>query len=311
MRITVAIPTFNRAESLADTLRSIRRLEVPDTVTCDVLIVDNNSTDHTQGIVTEVSRSFPLVLRTVVETQPGLCFGRNRALQEASGDHVVFLDDDIHVAPRWLHAYADAVQAFGADCVVGPVFPVFSGELPLHATTYVLSLIGSDYSRKGTTRFQLPPPVAHEIPGCNFGVRRDLALELGGFNTSLDRIGSELLAGGDTEFGLRLAKAGRRVVYEPECRIEHLIPHGKLERSYLRRRADGLGLTAARLRATHGPPRRYRDWYVDVKRALGLLVRWQKRKALGRSVDAFEWELRTRRHWADISAALQVRKASA
>ena len=302
MLITIAIPTFNRADSLADTLRSVAGLAIPDRAPCEVLIVDNNSTDHTQSVLAEMSPSFPMPLRGVVEPRLGLCFARNRALREA-GDHVVFLDDDVHVATMWLVAYMRAVAEFRSDCVVGPVVPVFPKTLPPYVTRYVLSLIGSDYSRKGHASLVLPSQVAHEIPGCNFGVSRDVALDIGGFHNALDRVGAGLLAGGDTEFGIRLVKAGKRVVYEPGCRIEHLISLEKLERAYLRHRANGLGLTSARLRSMHGPHWQVRDWLRASKRAMGLYARWQLQRLMGRRALAFEWELRTRRHVVDWAAS--------
>ena len=135
MRITVAIPTFNRADSLAETLRSVRNLDVPDGATCEVVVVDNNSPDHTQRTVQEAASSFPMPLRCVIELRQGLCFGRNRSLMEATGEHVVFLDDDINVGPEWLVGYVEAVRTLHADCVVGPVWPVYP-VLPSHASRY-------------------------------------------------------------------------------------------------------------------------------------------------------------------------------
>ena len=307
MHITLAIPTYNRADSLRHTLRSLNILQLPAGVRADVLIVDNASSDHTQQAVVEASRESALPIRSVVETQPGLCYGRNRALQEPGGEHVVFLDDDIEIGPAWLAGYHRAVLEWQADCVVGPVVPVYPLPLPAYATPAVLSIIGSDYSRRGDVSFVLPPRVAHEIPGCNFGVRRDVALSLGGLNNSLDRVGSGLLAGGDTEFGMRLRDSKKMVVYEPLCTVNHLIAREKLERGYLRRRAAGLGRTAALLRYLHGRRRSGREWMQGGRRALGLWVRWQQRRALGPADKAFESELRSRWQWADLRYSLAGR----
>lgn len=309
MSITIAIPTFNRADSLADTLRSLRGLVVPAGCRCQVLVVNNACTDRTPEVVQAASAWLPFPVRQVVEDRPGLCFGRNRALVETMDDHVVYLDDDVHVGREWLVGYARAVQTLGADCVVGPVRPVFPEPLPPYATAYVLSLIGSNYSRKGEQMTLLAPERSSEVPGCNFGVRREVALSVGGFDNSLDRIGSGLLAGGDSEFGIRLSKAGKRIIYVPECGIDHLIGRDKLDQDYLRRRAAGLGRTSASLHAMHGEPISIGEWVRPWKRALGLWVRWQRRRFGGR-VDAFEWELRTRRHVAGLAASFAVRAVS-
>ena len=165
-------------------------------------------------------------------------------------------------------------------------------------------MIGSMYSQKGNHPLVLSPQVAHEIPGCNFGVRRDIALQVGGFDNALDRIGVGLLAGGDTEFGMRLVRSGKRVVYEPRCRIDHLISVAKLEPEYLRHRAKGMGLTTAKLRSMHGPPRRVSDWVKAGKRTAGVWIRWQKHRTFGTSADAFEWELRTHAHLTDLVSPL-------
>lgn len=310
MHITLAIPTFNRADSLAETLNSVARLETPSNTSIEVLVVDNSSTDHTFEVAHKAALLSPVLLRYVVEKQPGLCFGRNRALRDARGEHIVFLDDDIQISHFWLFGYLTALEAFAADCVIGPVFPVFPEPLPSYATKFVLSLIGSDYSRKGNKAFLVPRDLAHEVPGCNFGVRKEAALAIGGFNNALDRVGSGLLAGGDTEFGMRLAKTGRRVVYEPECAIRHLIPAEKLDPRYLRRRVDGLGLTSARLRELHGPQRELSDWLNGAKLAVGLWVRWQKKRAFGAASDTLEWELRARRHWRDLTASVAARASA-
>jgi glycosyltransferase involved in cell wall biosynthesis len=303
--ITIAIPTYNRADPLAETLRSVAGLQVPCGISCDVLVVDNSSPDHTQAVVEAAAQYLQFPVRCIVETRQGVCFGRNRALTEARGDYILFLDDDVFVGETWLEGCVRAINRFSADCIVGPVFPVYPQPLPAHANDYVLGLLGSGYSRKGTTSFVLPKRLTHNIPGCNFAVRRQTALAVGGFDTSLDRVGSRLLAGGDTEFGLRLGKRQRVVVYEPDCWIQHIISPGKLDPGYLRRRADGLGMTSAKLRALHGPRWALQDWIKMTKRAAGLWVRWQHRRWSGNTIGAFEWELRTRRHvmnlWGSFS----------
>jgi glycosyltransferase involved in cell wall biosynthesis len=303
MLITIAIPTYNRSASLAATLPSVLALSIPGMVTCELLVVDNASTDDTQKVVANAAASAPFAVRSVVESQPGLCHGRNRALTEAQGEHVVFFDDDVNVARDWLHGYLDAVES-GADCVVGPVTPVYSGPLPEYATPSVLALIGSDYSRKGTVTRELPPEIASEVPGCNFGVRRNGALAIGGFQTDLDRIGSSLLAGGDTEFGIRLVKHEKKVIYEPRCAIDHLIDAVKLTREHLRRRAAGLGRTAAKIREKHDTSLTAAEKLHQLKRGLGCWRRWQWLALTGETVSAFEWELRTRRRFAELVSEL-------
>jgi glycosyltransferase involved in cell wall biosynthesis len=299
--ISIIIPTYNRARLLGQTLESVKRLRLPEGVAIEVLVIDNNCTDNTPEIVenaAEVSR-FPIL--RIVEKQQGLCYGRNRGLREARYDHVVYLDDDIEVADDWLLGYFEAVEQLDADCVVGPVFPKFEREPPDFLTERVLDSVISTYSRKGDLMMLLARDVAHEVPGCNFGVRKSVALDIGGFNNSLDRAGPGLLAGGDTEFGLRLVSTGRRVVYQPRCAIRHVITEEKLSRKYLRKRWTGAGATARLLQNARLPFSRRVRYLAGVVRRVGASLIHQVR---GNTGVAFERELEARRSWAYIIAGL-------
>jgi len=268
---SITVPTYNRARLLEGTLASLRGLVVPPGVEAEIVVIDNNCTDNTAAVVEAAVPQSPIPLRGVVETRQGLCYGRNRALEEARYEHVIYLDDDIEVAPDWLLGYFEAIDQLQADCVVGPVSPRFEIPLPPYLTQRVIDSVTSSYSRKGEAMLRLPPNVAHEVPGCNFGVRKAVALELGGFDNRLDRIGKGLLAGGDFEFGERLVRAGKRVVYQPRCWIQHVITAEKLSKSYLRRRWYGAGATTRvmeRRRGVRKPLRR------RIRQAVGAVRLW-------------------------------------
>jgi len=294
MEITLAIPTWNRAEVLRRTLRSLEGMRVPDGVEAELLVVDNNSPDHTADVVRECAARLPFPVRRVVETAQGLNHSRNRVVAESRA-HVAFLDDDIEVAPTWIEGYAEAVNSLGAECVVGPVVPEFpAGADALHAD--VLRSLSSPYSARGDRPCVVRAEDSHEVPGCNFGMPRAVAKATGGFHPMLDRSAEGLLAGGDTEFGLRLRKAARRVVYHPACGIRHIIPPGKLDAGYLRRRYRGAGLTSAILVELHPWAFDARRWrHANRKAFLALACRWIAALLGGRRAEAFRHELELRR----------------
>jgi glycosyltransferase involved in cell wall biosynthesis len=292
--ISIIIPTYNRARLLARTLASIKGLRVPEGVAIEVLVIDNNCTDETPQVVKEATDDSPFPILRIVETRQGLCFGRNRGLQEARYALVAYFDDDIEVADDWLLGYLEAVEHLNADCVVGPVFPKFERKLPQFLTQRVLDSVTSTYSRKGDRMMLLPRDVAHEVPGCNFGVRKSVALEIGGFNNSLDRIGAGLLAGGDWEFGLRLVAAGRGVIYHPQCTIRHIITEEKLSRKYLRKRWAGAGATARVFQNPRLPFSRRIRYLSGVIRLMGASILHGVR---GNTDIAFQRELEARRAW--------------
>ena len=255
----------------------------------EVLIIDNNCTDETPQVIDRAARNSPFPIQRIVEKQQGLCYGRNRGLREARYDHVVYLDDDVEVASEWLLGYVEAVDNLDADCVVGPVNPKYEQEAPSFLTRRVLDSINSPYSCKGDHIHVLPRSTSHELPGCNFGVRKSVADSLGGFDVRLDRIGTGLLAGGDTDFGHRLVAAGYRTVYHPRCAIEHVILPEKLTKKYLRRRWYGSGATGHLTRQRSLSPLAWMRCMMGAGR-LGLSS--ISHRCRGRSSQAFEAELR-------------------
>src|SRR5947207_180454 len=102
MRVTVAICTFNRAESLRRTLESVAALHLPEALDWEVVVVNNNSTDHTDSVIESFKERLPI--RREFEPQPGASNARNRAVYVAKGDYFVWTDDDVVVDNGWLAA---------------------------------------------------------------------------------------------------------------------------------------------------------------------------------------------------------------
>lgn len=287
--LSLIIPTYNRAMLLKGALESIRGLVVPPGVDWEILVIDNNCTDDTARVVASFHSLLPI--RRVVETRQGLCYSRNRASDEAVYEQLIYLDDDIRVASTWMVGYLDALEKWDADAVVGPVNAVLPQPLPAYATPTVLQLISSTYSLKGEVPILLERERAHEITGCNFGIRRAVLRELGGFDPSLDRVGAGLLSGGDWELGWRLAGAGKSVVYHPGCSIDHVIHAGKLERPYLLRRAFGDAVSRTAIAAKHGRPVSVARRLRMGARALRLWGRFTMSSMAGRAGEALEQRL--------------------
>lgn len=108
MDISIVICTYNRAESLRRTLQTCCDLIIPKGVTWELLVVDNNSTDHTkQECAAFVAR---LPLRYVFEPRQGKSFALNRGIDSSSGEVVLFTDDDVDIDSKWMAEIVSAVQ---------------------------------------------------------------------------------------------------------------------------------------------------------------------------------------------------------
>jgi glycosyltransferase involved in cell wall biosynthesis len=93
---TVAICTYNGEKRLPDVLERLRSQVDTDSITWEILVIDNNSTDKTAKVVGDyqVRWSQPYPLKYCFEAKQGLAFARRCAIREATSDLIGFLDDD-------------------------------------------------------------------------------------------------------------------------------------------------------------------------------------------------------------------------
>ena len=128
MEFSIVIPTYNRADELRETIRSIAKLNVAGD--WELLIVDNNSPDHTRAVVEEESAHFPALLRYLFEPEQGRYAALNTGIRAAKGKIVATTDDDARVEPDWLTRAAAGLDELGCDYVGGKVWPIWKGARP-------------------------------------------------------------------------------------------------------------------------------------------------------------------------------------
>src|SRR6185436_17449387 len=129
MLVTVAICTWNRAELLRQTLEQMCALRIPAGVEWELIVVDNNCTDDTPQVVARFTDRLPV--QRVVELRQGQSNARNRAMQVARGDLLVWTDDDVLVDEAWLSAYVAAAERWPlADFFGGLITPWFESDPP-------------------------------------------------------------------------------------------------------------------------------------------------------------------------------------
>jgi glycosyltransferase involved in cell wall biosynthesis len=99
-RVSVIVPTFNRASMLRELLSSLAQQSYPLTA-YEVIIIDDGSTDETRTVAAE---NWPFTLRYIWQTNEGDAGARNRAAQISQAEILVFLDDDILVEPDYIRS---------------------------------------------------------------------------------------------------------------------------------------------------------------------------------------------------------------
>ncbi len=267
--ITVAIQTYNRSAMLAETLRSLRDLRCPEDTDYEILVVDNNSNDGTPQVIEESRPMLAPRLRSAFEPRQGLSHARNRALQEAGGEIVSFIDDDVIVDPDWLSAVAAAFEEHAAAVVGGRSYLIFRAQRPAWLPEpYEFYLSRLDYGDRVIVGMD------RDLYGLNFSVRRDMALHVGGFNPALGRCGLVSFHSGEESDLLRKIRAcGGVVVYEPKAIVGHIVSPERLTRKWFLRRAFAAGFDAEILHLWEGHTPQPSSPFVHLLRCGGSLAR--------------------------------------
>lgn len=231
MKFSVIIATYNRAGDLAETLRSISKLS--PRAAWEVIVVDNNSNDHTKDVVMEAAGWFPVELRYIFEKEQGRCAAMNAGIRASRGEIIVTTDDDVRVEPDWLDAALSALDDLGCDYVGGKVLPIWGGArphwLPNKGGRHWAVIALLDYG---------PDPIefGRQVPiGVNMAFRREAFARAGLWDNRVGRKAGTLLGQEVREWGLRAKAAGLRGFYAPGMIVHHIIPSDRLEKRYFRR----------------------------------------------------------------------------
>ena len=232
--ITIAICTFNRAESLRRTLQSLVAMQVPDHLDWEVVVVNNNCNDHTDEVIGAFANRLPI--RREFEQQPGQSHARNRAIDVAKGEYIIWTDDDVVVDPGWLTAYADAFERQSDAAVFGGPIRARYEEPPRKWVMDSEALLGGPYCIRDLGAASNPLSViGNRLPlGANFAVR---AAEQRAFRYSPDlgltptrqRRGEEL------DVIERILGSGAIGYPVPAARVEHCIGRERQTVKYLAR----------------------------------------------------------------------------
>lgn len=243
--ITFIICTYNRADYLDDTLHSLMQQPVEDAV-AELLVVNNNSTDHTAQVVEKyLQNANPDSFRVSYfeEKEQGLSFARNCGIREAASENIVFVDDDIradqHFLENWLFFFENYPDYKAAG---GKILVQFDDHKPRWASHYLLSLFG--HHDLGIRVRKYP---GNKYPfGGNMGFRKSIFNDTGLFDTDLGRKGDQLTANEEKDLFNRIKSLGEPILYLPNALLYHRIGSERATKNYIRKQAEGMGKSVAR-----------------------------------------------------------------
>lgn len=244
MTVSVVIATYNRAALLDECLAHLRTQRfLPGD---DVIVVDNGSTDATAAVVARHQTASAPPLRLLHEPRPGKSHAIARALADASGEILVFTDDDVNVGAGWLDAIRDAMADPTVALAGGPVLPRWESTVPQR-----IRVARDRHPRLGAPMALLDygnrsvELGSRTLLGANLAVRRQVFTRAGGFPTHLGKLRGTLLSGEDHELCRRVQSAGFRALYIPDAVGHHWVPADRARVSYFLRWFFWSGITHA------------------------------------------------------------------
>lgn len=239
MKISLIIPTLNRATMLARTLLSIER-QITDT-DFEVIVVDNGSTDSTK----KVCESFNESVKNLIyfyDDEPGLLTGRHKGIELSTGKILCFLDDDVELNDKYIQGVFDV---FSTDAEVhfatGPCLPEYEVTPPYWLDYFWVYINQGKYCfwlsllDLGDQKLIIDPNL---VFGLNFCVRKETALQLNGFHPDCIPDSLQKYQGdGETGLTMKAVENNLKAVYSPYLSLKHLVSKGRLTIEYFKKRA--------------------------------------------------------------------------
>lgn len=246
MTLSFIICTYNREKYIYECLS--RLAKNTDQAGWEIVLVNNNSTDHTAAECERFESDFPKVdYHYFVETQQGLSHARNRGIQEAKGEWLVFLDDDAMVHEDYIANLKKHLEQHPeAGAFGGAIEPFFEGETPKWLNPWAMGFVSAiDLGDE----VKLFPKKAYPI-GANMGIRRRTIEAVGVFNTALGRSGNNLMGGEEKDIFNRVRQANIPIYYFPGIKVQHCIPPKRTTNEFIAQLGLGVG-KSEKLRTQH------------------------------------------------------------
>jgi glycosyltransferase involved in cell wall biosynthesis len=214
---------------LCAALDSVAASVIPEALSWEILVIDNNSTDHTRERAEKFVRLDPGRFRYVFERQPGKSHALNTGIRESRGTIVAFMDDDVTVEQTWLQNLTAPLRDERYAGSGGRILPQSAWAPPAWVP------VTARYGLAPLAMFNLGDEAGALIEppfGTNMAFQKWVFQKYGGFRADLGpRPGSEI-RNEDTEFGQRLLTAGEKLRYEPSAVVYHSIPEARLRKTY-------------------------------------------------------------------------------
>jgi glycosyltransferase involved in cell wall biosynthesis len=239
---SIIVCTYNGANRLQPTLENIFNQNIPDGVLCELILVDNNSTDNTKEFAQELVKKFNFKDKFTYlnESRQGLNYAVKTGITAAKYKWVLLCDDDNHLDLNYIEIGSRILATnINIGALGGVGIPLFESTKPSWFDQYSGSFaIGAQNNIDGKIESKCAA-----IYGAGSFLRRDILLRFydDGFQTIMsDRSGNKLTSGGDIERCFLIQLAGFDIWFDKSLVFQHLMPNGRMNWPYYLRLKAGI-----------------------------------------------------------------------
>lgn len=201
-RFSVIIPAFNAGNTLSACLEALDQQSVSKE-DYEVIVVDDGSSDNTS----KIAKSFDI--KYIYQANRGPAAARNRGAREAKGEIILFTDADCLAGRTWMQ---EMVLPFE-----DPVVTAVKGSYKTRQTRLAARFAQAEFEDR--YEFLQRQASIDMIDTYSAAFKKDIFQRMGGFDERFTVANNE-----DTDFSYRLAKAGHKLVFNPEAFVYHTHP---------------------------------------------------------------------------------------
>ncbi len=255
--ISVIICTSNRQGLAAEAVESILKEDFTD---FEIILVNNSAEDFDRGLL-------PDFVKYVHEPTPGLSRARNRGAEAASGEFLLYIDDDARACDGLLSAVRSAFDSHPDFAIVGgQIFLKIPEPAPvvlLAGREALWSAYTVPYKHFKEVREQ------YEFPyGACFAIRHSILDELGGFPCAYGRCGNDYAGGEETAVCFEAKKRGYKIGIMPSAAVMHCVSEDRFTYEHIQRTIRESVITTYRLFRDGYSENGWTRGYVDERLAI-------------------------------------------
>jgi succinoglycan biosynthesis protein ExoM len=221
--ICICVCTYKRPQYLRRLMTGLTTQETGGLFTYSMVVTDNDWLQSAEPVVSEFALTSAIPIHYCVECQQSIAMARNKAVDNARGDFIAFIDDDEVPGQRWLLRLFQTCRTYGVDGALGPVRPHFDERTP----SWVIK--GKFYDRPSyRTGFLID---ATKGRTGNVLLKRSIFAGIG------EPFRAQFRSGEDQDFFRRMIERGHAFVWCEEAVAYEVVPSLRCKRIFMMKRA--------------------------------------------------------------------------